>query len=54
MKKITCLLIFSVATIVIAHATGSPRVHLKTAKPSARFDSIWVDYDITEDAVRGL
>jgi len=54
MKKLICLLIFSVVTIVIANATGSPKVYLKTVKPSARFDSIWVDYNIKEDDVLGM
>lgn len=54
MKKLICFLIFSVASIVIANATGSPNIHFKPAKPSATFDSIWVDYDITEDGARGM
>ncbi len=54
MKKLVCLLILFVATILIANASGSPRIHFKTDKPSARFDSIWVDYDITEDGARGM
>jgi hypothetical protein len=54
MKKLICFIIFSVATIVIANATGSPSVHLKNAKPSASFDSIWVDYNIKEGDVLGM
>ena len=54
MKKFICFLIFSVASIVIANAAGSPHVHFKLAKPSVTFDSIWVNYDITEDGVRGM
>ena len=54
MKKTLCLLIISVATIVIANATGSPKIHLKSAKPSATFDSIWIDYNIKEEAVLGM
>ncbi len=54
MKKIICLLIFSFATIVIANATGSPKIHFKSPKPSATFDSIWVDYNIKENDVLGM
>src|SRR5258705_851197 len=54
MKNLVCLFIFSVAAILIANATGSPNVHFKSAKPSARFDSIWVDYNIKEDDVLGM
>lgn len=54
MKKLICFLIFSVASIAIANATGSPNIHFKPAKPSARFDSIWVDYGIKEDDILGM
>lgn len=54
MKKFICFLIFSVASIIIANATGSPKVHFKSATPSATFDSIWIDYNIKEEAVLGM
>jgi hypothetical protein len=54
MKKLTCFLILSVLSIVIVHATGAPHLHFKADKPSATFDSIWVDYDIKESDVLGM
>jgi hypothetical protein len=54
MKKIVCLIAFSAATFAIANATGTPNIHFRSPTPSAKFDSIWVDYDIKEDGVLGM
>jgi hypothetical protein len=54
MKKTICFFIFSLAGIAIANAKCSPKNHWNHATPSASFDSLWVDYDITEDGVRGM
>ena len=50
MKKIICFLLFSVITIAAAHANDHPRY----AEPSAAFDSIWVDYGVTEENALGM
>jgi len=54
MKKIILLftIVFSVAGN--SFAKGVPKINLNTADPSARFDSIWVDYDVSEGGVRGM
>ncbi len=54
MKKITCFLLFTIATIAIANASGSPKSRIKLAEPKATFDKIWVDYDITEENQKGM
>ena len=54
MKKIISFLLFSLATIAVANASGSPRFSFTTAEPSATFDKIWVDYDITEEGQKGM
>src|SRR5688572_3727870 len=50
MKKIICFLLFSLITIASAQAKGDPRY----AEPSAAFDSIWVDYGVTEENALGM
>ncbi len=60
MKKIICLYLFCIVAIASATAAdsvaGKPEIHIKpaTAGPGATFDSIWVEYDITEDNLRGM
>lgn len=54
MKKMICFILFSIATIMAAHAEKNPSPIKKTADPYATFDSIWVDYDIKEDDVLGM
>jgi hypothetical protein len=58
MRKIICLYLLSFIinkSAFAADPTGaiSP-IHVKPAAPGATFDSIWVDYDITENNVRGM
>ncbi|MEO7983319.1 MAG: hypothetical protein ABI688_04480, partial [Bacteroidota bacterium] len=60
MRKIIILCLLSVvATIKIFAADPSANVLSTAVKPvttgpGATFDSIWVDYDITEENVRGM
>lgn len=50
MKKLISFLLFSAITISMANAKESPRI----AEPSAYFDSIWVDYGVTEEGKLGM
>lgn len=52
MKKILFILSLAFATSSVL-ASDHPLIRLN-ADPSATFDSIWVDYDITEDNARGM
>lgn len=52
MKWVLCLA-FCFLSIADSFATGNPR-SCTAADPSATFDSIWVDYDVTEENVRGM
>lgn len=47
MKKIICLSLFAIFSIVIANAAGCPARSQKTANPSATLQKMWVDYDQT-------
>ena len=51
MKKIISFFIFAVTTIVMANATGSPKI---IAKPSASLQKMWIDYGVTEDGRYGM
>lgn len=52
MKWVFCLAFYFLSTID-SNATGYPSSR-PSAEPSATFDSIWVDYDITENNIRGM
>lgn len=54
MKKI--ILFFAIAISVAGNSFAGDiaKVHINTADPSARFDSIWVDYDVTEGDIKGM
>jgi hypothetical protein len=47
MKKIICLFLFAVSTIVIANAAGFPARNQKSTKPSATLQKMWVEYGQT-------
>lgn len=49
MKKLISFLLFSILTIAAANAK-TPRIF----EPSADFDSIWVDYGVTEEGKLGM
>jgi len=51
MKKIITFFILIITVAGKSNATGTPA--FKT-NPSAEFDSIWVDYDISEGGARGM
>lgn len=60
MKKNICLYLFSVLVTINAIA-GNPignkpqiNINRPTTGPGSTFDSIWVEYDITEDNLRGM
>ncbi|MBK5270693.1 MAG: hypothetical protein JJE22_06735 [Bacteroidia bacterium] len=55
MKKLIFLSAF--AFLIIAKVSGSPKVsfhHNSKVAARATFDSLWVDYDVTEEGVRGM
>jgi|CXWL01.1.fsa_nt_gi hypothetical protein len=54
MKKIIYLFAVIFTLAINAVASGVPGIQFNTADPSATFDSIWVDYDITEGDQRGM
>ena len=56
MKKLICLTAIFLVMAIIAKASGSPSIHFRnhSASPSATFDKLWVDYDITEDGQKGM
>ena len=54
MKKTYCLIAFSFLTILMANAGNILNTNFPFAKPNAKFDSIWVDYNIKEDDVLGM
>jgi len=55
MKKIICLILFY--STIVAKVPGSPLIpshNFVHATARAKFDSLWVDFDITEGGVRGM
>ena len=54
MKKITCFIVFTFLTILMANAGNTSKKIFPLVKPSATFDSIWIDYNIKEDDVLGM
>ena len=57
MKKLTCISAFVFAITFIAKADGFSTTHFthnNITGPSASFDKLWVDYDITEDGLKGM
>ncbi len=54
MKKILCLFLFAIATILIANAAGTPTNKINAAQPSATMQKMWVDYEATEDGRSGM
>ena len=57
MKKIICLYLFSLIIIVGALAAdykSAININRVATGPGANFDSIWVEYDVTEDNLRGM
>lgn len=54
MKKISCLLFLSFATMFAASATGIYQPTISKPEPKATFDKIWIDYDITEEGLKGM
>ncbi len=57
MKKIICLYLFSVILTVGAFAAdhkSAININRVPTGPGANFDSIWVEYDVTEDNLRGM
>lgn len=54
MKKISCLLFLSFATMFAASAIGIYQPTISKPEPKATFDKIWIDYDITEEGLKGM
>lgn len=54
MKKNIFLLALFVLVLLDSKATETSKVNLIQSTPSATFDSIWVDYDITESGAKGM
>ena len=55
MEKIIYLFVLGLAMVFNANAADIPQTKWhKTSDPSTSFDSIWVDYDVKEDDVRGM
>ena len=54
MKKILCLFLITITTIVIANATGTPGKKINAGQPSATMQKMWVDYEATEDGRSGM
>jgi len=56
MKKLFCISIIAMIWCTNAHAKNFPPIDFKNnpAGPSASFDKMWVDYDITEDGLKGM
>jgi len=54
MKKFLCFFLFCVSTGLLATGNTGKEKELMGFEPSAVFDSIWVDYDITENSTRGM
>ena len=54
MKKILCLFLITITTIVIANATGTPVKKINAPEPSATLQKMWVDYDATENGRSGM
>ena len=54
MKKILFLTILGISTAAAANAAGTTGILFNRATPSATFDSIWVDYGITEGGALGM
>ena len=53
MKKIICL-ILTMQAATLLFAAGTPSRHITSFEPTAKFDSIWVDYDVTENNILGM
>lgn len=53
MKK-SFLILSLVAAFFSCYASGNPNKFNLHASPGATFDSIWVDYDITENNIKGM
>jgi hypothetical protein len=54
MKKLFCLFVLGMAVTVNSNATGFPALRFNFFQPSATFDRMWVDYDITEGGLKGM
>jgi hypothetical protein len=54
MKRISFSLVAVLLSIVFSAVTASAQPAAKTAKPSATFQKIWIDYDVTEEGKRGM
>ncbi|MBC7872570.1 MAG: hypothetical protein H7Y01_01165 [Ferruginibacter sp.] len=54
MKKIISLVLVVMAISVNGMTTGITTPSLPPAEPSATFDSIWVDYNVTEGGLKGM
>ncbi len=54
MKRITCLVLFVITTIVIANASGTSPIKNKAAEPSAILQKMWIVYDATENGRPGM
>ena len=56
MKKLFCISIIAMIWCTCADAKEFPLpvFNKTTAVPSATFDKMWIDYDITEDGVKGM
>jgi hypothetical protein len=53
-KKIIGFLLLNLLTVETANAGDFTKNWLAPPEPRATFDKIWVDYDITEDGVKGM
>lgn len=54
MKKTACFIVYSFFTILLANAGEGLKNYFLLVKPSATFDSIWIDYNTKEDGVLGM
>lgn len=54
MKKLLYLLVFGMAVTGNSTADGTPEFYSNRIEPRATFDKMWVDYDVTEDGVKGM
>ena len=54
MKKILCVFVITITTIVIANATGTPGKKINVPEPSATLQKMWIDFDVTKDGKLGM
>ena len=54
MKKLLCLFMFGMAVTGNSNANRSPEFCRDLFEPRATFNKMWVDYDVTENGLKGM